>query len=201
MVDWWEFSKSLAGPIATVMAAAAAVRVTWQLGKAQMRIAQSQANTAQAQREIAKSQLDIAFDKLKYDLFRQRYEIYTAAKGIMERVIRTGTERPIDDYELLNMRIKLDEGRFFFPAKEVLLFVIPISDVPHAPFIFYEAAPAFGVTDGVVDVILSANRTTAGPDGIVNEQVGVAYLPEGTSGGAIDKGLLLATPTGAGAAN
>lgn len=65
---------------------------------------------------------DIAFDKLKHDLFERRYEICTAAKGIIERVIRTGTERPIDDLELLAMRIKLDEGRFFFPPKPVALF-------------------------------------------------------------------------------
>ena len=36
---------------------------------------------------------------------------------------------------------------------------IPISDTPHAPFIFYENAPAFGFTNGVVNVTLSANRT------------------------------------------
>ena len=41
----------------------------------------------------------------------------------MERVIRTGAdERPIDDHELMDMRIKLDEGRFFFPPKPVALF-------------------------------------------------------------------------------
>jgi hypothetical protein len=29
---------------------------------------------------------------------------------------------------------------------------IPLSDAPHAPFIFYEKAPAFGVTNGVINV-------------------------------------------------
>ena len=54
---------------------------------------------------------------------------------------------------------------------------ISISGTPHAPFIFYENAPAFGFTNGVVNVTLSANRTYAGPDGaIVNEQVVIAYL-------------------------
>jgi hypothetical protein len=42
MIDWWEFSKSFAGPIATVLAAGAALLVTWRLGKTQVRIAQSQ---------------------------------------------------------------------------------------------------------------------------------------------------------------
>ena len=36
--------------------------------------------------------------------------------------------------------------------------IIPVSDTPHAPFIFYEIAPAFGFTNGVVNVTLSANR-------------------------------------------
>jgi|SRR5665213_1221691 len=69
------------GPLATILAAAAAVFVIWRIGQAQVRIAESQAQTARAQR-------DIAFDGLKHDLFEKRYEIYTAAKGIMERVIR-----------------------------------------------------------------------------------------------------------------
>jgi hypothetical protein len=122
MVDCWDL-KAFLGPMATVFAAAAAVFVTWRIGREQVRIAQGQAGTARAQREIAESQRDIAFDKLKHDLFQKRYEIYTAAKGVMERVIQTGTERPIDDYELLSMRIKLDEGRFFFPEKPMALFV------------------------------------------------------------------------------
>jgi hypothetical protein len=73
MVDWFEFSKTFAGPIATVFAAAAAVFFTWRLGKAQVRIAQSQR--------------DIAFDKLKYDLFDKRYEIYQTAKAIIEPML------------------------------------------------------------------------------------------------------------------
>jgi hypothetical protein len=84
--------------------------------------------------------------------------------------------------------------------------VIPISDVPHAPFIFYEAAPAFGFTNGVVNITLSANRTWAGPDGIVNEQVVVAYLRGNIQAAislrqAIDNALLLAAPTGEGKSN
>jgi hypothetical protein len=124
MGDWADIAKTGLGPLATILAAVAAVFVTRQLGKHQIRIAESQAKTAEAQRDIAAVQRDIAFDKLKHDLFEKRYEIYVAAKGIMERVIRAGTERPINDFELLNMRIKLDEGRFFFPPKSVALFEI-----------------------------------------------------------------------------
>jgi len=79
---------------------------------------------------------------------------------------------------------------------------IPVSDAPHAPFIFYEGAPAYGFTNGVVNITLSANRTYAGPDGVVvNEQTVVAYLRGNVPAAlslrrAIDNALLLAAPTG-----
>ena len=77
-----------------------------------------------------------------------------------------------------------------------------LSDAPHAPFIFYEMAPVFGFTSGVVNITLSANRTYAGQDGaIVNEQIVVAYLRGNVPAAlslrqAIDNALLLAAPTG-----
>ena len=78
---------------------------------------------------------------------------------------------------------------------------IPISDAPHACFIYFENAPAFGFANGVVNITLSANRTYAGPDGaVVNEQVVVAYLRGNVPAAltlrkAIDKALLLASPS------
>jgi hypothetical protein len=77
--------------------------------------------------------------------------------------------------------------------------VIIVSDTPHAPFIFYEVAPAFGFANGVVNITLSANRTWAGPNGIMNEQVVVAYLRGNVQAAlslrqAIDSALLLAAP-------
>jgi hypothetical protein len=59
------------------------------------------------------------------------------------------------------------------PAKEA---TIEVSDTPHAPFVFYEVAPAFRFTNGVVNITLSANRIWVGPNGVINEQVVVAYL-------------------------
>jgi hypothetical protein len=79
---------------------------------------------------------------------------------------------------------------------------IAVSDTPHAPFIFYEGAPAFGFVNGVVNITLSANRTYAGAEGtVVNEQVVVAYLRGNIPAAlslrqAIDNALLLAAPTG-----
>ena len=84
---------------------------------------------------------------------------------------------------------------------------IPLSDTPHAPFIFYEMAPAFGVTNGVINITLSAHRTSVGKDGVViNEQVVVAYLRGNVPAAlglrqALDKALLLAAPTQEGKPN
>jgi hypothetical protein len=83
---------------------------------------------------------------------------------------------------------------------------VPVSDSPHAPFIFYEIAPAFGFTNGVVNITLSANRTWIGPNGVMNEQVVTAYLRGNIQAAlslrqAIDSALLLATPTPEGKAN
>jgi hypothetical protein len=114
--------KDFAGPVATIIAAAVATFITWRLGSRQVAIAASQANTADAQRAIAQSQRDIAYDRLKYDLFRMRYDVYQAAKEAIERVIRTGTERPVSDMELLNLRLKMDEARFFFAPQVLQLF-------------------------------------------------------------------------------
>jgi hypothetical protein len=114
--------KDFAGPVATIIAAGAATFITWRLGSRQVAIAASQANTAAAQREIAQSQRDIAYDRLKYDLFQMRYAIYQAAKDAIERVISTSTQRELIDQELLALRKKMDEARFFFPLPEVQLF-------------------------------------------------------------------------------
>jgi hypothetical protein len=84
--------------------------------------------------------------------------------------------------------------------------VIPVNDTMHAPFIFYEWAPAFGFVNGVVNLTLGASRTCIGPDGAVTDQVVVAYLRGNVQAAlslrkAIDDALLLAAPTGEGKAN
>jgi hypothetical protein len=89
------------------------------------------------------------------------------------------------------------------PVKEA---TISVHYTPHAPFVFYEMAPASGFTNGVINITLSANRSFAGPDGIINEQVVVAYLRGNVQAAlslrqAIDNALLLAAPTGTGKAN
>ena len=59
----------LAGPIATMLAAGAAVFVTWRLGRNQLAISQQQA-------ESARQQADLSIVRLQHDLFDRRWEIY-----------------------------------------------------------------------------------------------------------------------------
>ena len=80
----------------------------------QAQIARAQAQTAEAQRNIAQGQLDIAYDKLKHDLFQKRYEVYQAAKGVIECIFNNSPIN-VGDPKLKELRLKLDEARFFFP--------------------------------------------------------------------------------------
>jgi hypothetical protein len=85
--------------------------------------------------------------------------------------------------------------------------VIPVSDAPNAPFIFYEWAPAFGFMNGVVNITLAANRVWVGKDGVAqNEQTVVAHLRGNVQAAlslrdSLDKALLLAAPAPEGKTN
>jgi hypothetical protein len=78
--------------------------------------------------------------------------------------------------------------------------VIPVSDTPHAPFIFYDGVPVSGHVNGIISLTLSATRTYIGPDGTPrNDLVVVAYLRGNVQAAvnlrqAIDAALLLAAP-------
>jgi hypothetical protein len=58
----WNVVVSLAAPAATIVAASAAVFVTWRLGRDQLGIAKQQATTARQQAELAAV-------RLQHDLF------------------------------------------------------------------------------------------------------------------------------------
>ncbi|MGC2222096.1 MAG: hypothetical protein WA624_06895 [Methylocella sp.] len=87
------------------------------------------------------------------------------------------------------------------PRPGEVAVVIPVNDIPHAPFIFYEGAPAFGHTNGVINLTLSATCTCVGPDGgPKNDHIVVAYLRGNIQAAislrqAIDAALLMAAPT------
>lgn len=91
---------TLVGPAVTIIAAAAAVTVTYRLGKEQQRIAKEQARTA--------------LDQLRYNLFQKRYAIYEAAG----KAISIGLDRRDEDKrpdELNELFRQFEEARFFFP--------------------------------------------------------------------------------------
>jgi hypothetical protein len=75
---------SLAQPAATVIAAVAAVFVTWWLGNGQLRIAKQQAATARQQAELAAV-------RLQHDLFDRRFAIYEAAQKLALEVFETAS--------------------------------------------------------------------------------------------------------------
>jgi hypothetical protein len=89
---------------------------------------------------------------------------------------------------------------------------IPVNDVRHAPFIFYEGTAVSGFADGVICITLKAGRPHVGSDGeLAVNQVVVAYLRSGITAAAnlrdalndaIGKALLAAAPpAGEGKAN
>jgi hypothetical protein len=81
------------------------------------------------------------------------------------------------------------------------------SDLPHAPVIYFENAPALGCIPGVIRVTLSTGVMLPTSDGKVkSEEVVVGYLrcniPAALSlRKALDDALLLAAPTAEGKAN
>ncbi len=76
---------------------------------------------------------------------------------------------------------------------------IPVFDSPHAPFIFFDAAPAFAFSHGVIGITLSANRTTTSTSAAINEQIVTAYLRGNVHAAislrnALNQALLVAVP-------
>jgi hypothetical protein len=96
----YEFFKDFAGPIATVCAAAAAVFVTIHFNQKQMQIAETQKN--------------IALDKLKWESHEERYKIYSEARELISYVLQQHDFEKIDNQKIRDLRVKIDEARFFF---------------------------------------------------------------------------------------
>jgi len=90
------FFKDFAGPIATIVAALAAVIVTVIFGL-------RQAATADAQKEIA-------LDKLKQDVFERRYKVYATARLLLKEVLHQHDFEKIDHNKILEFRMVLDEA-------------------------------------------------------------------------------------------
>lgn len=99
-MDLYSAAKDFAGPLATVLAASAALWVTYNFNKRQV--------------AIASSQRDIALDKLKHDVFQKRYEVYTTARELLVYVVQLHDFEKIDSSKIRELRVKIDEARFFF---------------------------------------------------------------------------------------
>jgi hypothetical protein len=110
----YDFCKDFAGPIATVLASAAALRVTW-------RFSSTQAETGEAQK-------DIALDKLNFDVFDKRYEIYIATRAVIDHVKAKDWASSDPKWRALNL--KIGEGCFFFdePTQAFINDVWAVSD-------------------------------------------------------------------------
>jgi hypothetical protein len=123
MACTYDALKDFAGPIATVIAATAALIVTVYFNR-------RQAKTAMAQKDIAAAQKNIAADKLKHDLFDKRYEIYDAAKSLIKCSSRYSYEK-LPSERIVEIKIKLDEARFFFP-KDIQALALEIEQACEA---------------------------------------------------------------------
>jgi hypothetical protein len=80
-----------AGPVATIIAAGAAVFVTWRLGRGQLRVAKQQAAIARQQADTATLQADLANVRLQHDLYDRRYRLYEAARALLIKISRDAT--------------------------------------------------------------------------------------------------------------
>jgi len=100
MMTGYEFAKDFAGSIATICASAAAVYVTVHFNRRQMAISETQKN--------------IALDKLKWDSHEERYKIYSEARVLISYVMHQHDFEKIDTMKIRDLRVKIDEARFFF---------------------------------------------------------------------------------------
>lgn len=76
---------------------------------------------------------------------------------------------------------------------------LAVSDVPHAPFVYFEEAPALGHMNGLIRVTLSAERTVLRDGKVMSDQVVTGYLRTNVQGAralldALNAALLLAQP-------
>ena len=96
----FEFWKTFASPIATFVAALAAVGVTLYFNR--------------AQKHIAEAQKDIAFNKLKLELFDRRYAIMESIKSLAKECFAINLVNGIDQIKIRELREKIDNSCFFF---------------------------------------------------------------------------------------
>lgn len=96
----YQILRDFAGPFATIVAAIAAVCVTWRLGQRQATVAQQQA--------------DLAGEKLRHDLYNRRFEIFTSIFDFWNAMV-SWKETPTPEQQAARQR--------FFSASEESAFL------------------------------------------------------------------------------
>ena len=99
-----EWVKVFIGPLATITAAIAAVRVTNNLGKQQIRIAEAQAATADGQKRIAAA-------RLNFDLYQKRYAVFEVARRLLAEVVQNDH---VDAKQVIEFNIATADAPFLF---------------------------------------------------------------------------------------
>jgi hypothetical protein len=52
-----------------------------------------------------------------------------------------------------------------------------VKDLPHAPIVYFEGAPNFGINNGIINVTLAVARNLPdGQGGVAQDAVAIAYL-------------------------
>lgn len=78
---------------------------------------------------------------------------------------------------------------------------IVVTDVPHAPIIYFDGAPNFGNNNGIINITLAvARHMSSGGNGVVSDVIAVAHLRCSIQAAidlqrALNDALLLGAPT------
>jgi hypothetical protein len=107
-LDWY----SLAGPIATIVAALAAVRVTAYFSRQQAETAKRQADIAEGLARTAERQAETAIDELRFKLFDERLGVHEDIRQFLWTLVFEAT-----DFDVVAVRphlLVMDEARFYF---------------------------------------------------------------------------------------
>jgi hypothetical protein len=99
-----ELTKTFAGPVATMIAAAVAAVITFVFNSRQLKIAKVQAATADAQRKIAAA-------RLNFELYEKRYAVFEVARRLLRGVAQ---QDYIDAKDVINFNIETADAPFLF---------------------------------------------------------------------------------------
>jgi hypothetical protein len=83
-MNWYQFFKDFAGPIATVIASGAAAFVAYRLG-------QNQVSVARAQADVAERNWKTQNEKVVLELMERRLAIYEDIRKVIAEIMRSGT--------------------------------------------------------------------------------------------------------------